>query len=248
VAPEHNSRLTVDDVVKNYGLEPISPSVGQLTQLVAKQNAPLDELAQIVRDDRALTARLLRAANPAATKPEEYTITTVNQALMRNGLRSFFLLAMGDPIVRAVGKTCRTMLGMDKVAMVNVKSVEPLQGEHVLGEVEFDGQAHGAVHFRMSMRGARFMAGRLLGIENPAEMLESATIDDVVGELANITAGNLHSNLRDAGLDVKLCPPKISRTSDFRARCVPGGCTERMTFVMPSLTLFVDLSVNPWNE
>lgn len=236
-----------DDLAKRYGLEPVSPSVARLTQLVARQNAPLEDLAQIVRDDRALTVRLLRAANPNASKPEEYVITTVAQALWRNGLRSFFLLAMGDPIVKAVGKTFRTMLGMDKVAMVNVNSIPPLTGEHVMAEVEFSGQAHGAVHLRMTAETARAIALLLMGLGGSNSPLTASEVDDAIGELVNIVAGNFHSNLRDAGLDCRLRPPKISRTFDFRIRAVPGGCSERMPFVMPGITLFVDLSVNPWN-
>ena len=240
--------LPAADVIRRFGLETISPSVARLTQLVAKQDANLDEIAAIVQSDKALTARLLRAANPEATKPEEYDITTVQQALARNGLRAFFLLAMGDPIVRAVGKTFRTMMGVDKVEVVNTNSVSVLADEHVLGEVEFAGQARGTVHLRMADETAGLIAARLLGLDSPASLGGSSEVHDAIGELLNIVAGNFHSNLRDAGLGCRLSPPKITRATDFHLRVVRGGCSERMAFVMPRLMVFVDLSVNPWND
>lgn len=234
--------------MRRYGLEPIPESVKRLTELVAKQDEGMDEIAEIVRSDKALTARLLRAANPRASRPEDYDITTVHDALMRNGLRAFFILAMGDPITRAVGKTLRHMLGVEKVGMVNPNSVPGLDGDHLIGEVEFKGQACGAVHLRMTMDTARFIAGRLLNVEDLAELKDQQEVMDALGEMVNIVCGNFHSNLRDAGFDCKLCPPRISQTDQFRIRSVPGGCSERMAFVTPELSFFVDLSVNPWGD
>ncbi|MEN9575235.1 MAG: Chemotaxis phosphatase CheX [Verrucomicrobiota bacterium] len=73
-----------------------------------------------------------------------------------------------------------------------------------------------------------------------------AMIDDVIGELSNMVVGNFKSNLCDAGLNCKLSPPAISRTSDFSLRTAPGNLAERIGFHDPSFQLFVDLNVNPW--
>jgi CheY-specific phosphatase CheX len=239
---------TLQDVVQRFGLEPISESVARLTEMVAKQDANLEDLAAIVRGDKALTARLLRAANPHASKPEEYTIITVKEALFRNGLRGFFVLAMGEPIMKAVGKTFRAMLGAEKVGLVNANSIPPLVGEHTLGEVEFSGQTHGTVDLRMTRDSARTIAARLLGMETSASLLDPQEIQDAIGELVNIVAGNFSSNLRDAGFSCRLHPPRITTDSDFKLRVVEGGCSERMAFVLPGVTVFVDLSVNPWDQ
>jgi chemotaxis protein CheX len=235
----------MDDLARRYGLDPLPESVARLTELVARQDSPLEEIAELVRGDKALTVRLLRAANPHASKPEEYEITTVGQALMRNGLRGFFILAMGDPIMRAVGKTCRTMLGMEKVALTNINQVSPPAGEHLLSEVRFEGRAAGTVHLRLADRAGRLVASKLLGVD--PNHADERDVFDALGEMVNIVAGNFRSNLCDANLPCTLSAPVVSRTASFSILTVPGGCSERMAFVMAGFDLFVDLSVNPWN-
>lgn len=80
------------------------------------------------------------------------------------------------------------------------------------------------------------------------EIRTDADINDTVGELLNIVTGNFKSNLCDAGLDCKLAPPKVSRSNNFFVDTVDGGGLERMAFKAGDLVLFVDITVNPWNE
>lgn len=233
-----------EDVARRYGLEPLPESVARLTKLVSSQDADIDEIAKVISQDKNLTTRLLRAANRGATNERDYDITTVDEALMRNGMGCVLLLAMGDPLLRAVAKTFQTMLGL-KAEMVPPTSVDPFVGEHVLGYVEFSGKASGIVRIRLAQENARLLAASLLGMK-PAELSSNSEIDDGIGELVNIVVGNFKSNLCDAGLDCKLTSPRITRTRDCELRAVRGGGAERLAFRSGNIALLVDVSANPW--
>lgn len=135
----------------------------RLTQLVARQDSDLDEIAKVIAKvitkDAGLTVRLLRAADPHANGPDEYDAITVEDALMRTGCVP--LLAMGTPLTLALTKTFQTMLGFE-LESVDPHSVDPFPGKHVPGAIGFSGSAEGQVLLRMSVSGGREMAG-----ENP---------------------------------------------------------------------------------
>ncbi len=233
-----------EDVARRYGLEPLPESVSRLTKLVSSQDADIDEIAKVIEKDKVLTARLLRAANRGATDEADYDITSVDQALMRNGMGCVLLLAMGDPLTRAVAKTFQTMLGL-KVDLINPALVKSDLGEHILGAVEFSGRASGVVRLRLPQHAARLVASRLLGLD-PSELTHPGEIADGIGELVNIVVGNFKSNLCDAGLDCRLSAPRITQTSDCSLQAVRGGGAERLAFQAPDITLLVDVSANPW--
>src|SRR5690349_16133692 len=106
-----NDASLYKEVAARYGLEPVPQSVARLTQLVSEQDADLEKIAKVIEQDPALTARLLRAANPRADDEADYGITTVEDALMRTGIGCVLLLAMGAPLAHALAKTFQTMLG-----------------------------------------------------------------------------------------------------------------------------------------
>ena len=113
----------VEDLAKKYGLESIPESVKRLGQLVAKPEATTEEVAKLIGQDKDLIARLLRIANPRAESEDDYGCTTVEEALQRTGMGSVLLVAMHDPLLRAVQKTFRTMLGVD-LAMHKASALE----------------------------------------------------------------------------------------------------------------------------
>lgn len=221
-------------------------SVARLTDLVSQQESDVDLIAKVVNKDKGLTARLLRAANPRAMTEEGYTITTVEEALMRIGIGCVLLLAMGTPLSHALIKTFQTMLGM-KIETVNPNTATPFIDEHVLGTIGFSGKAEGKVYLRLSKEGARLIASQILGL-TLEELTNNADITDAVGEMLNIITGNFKSNLCDAGLDCRLHTPEITHTDDFSVCAVPGGGSERMAFRSPQMLVYVDVTVNPWGD
>jgi CheY-specific phosphatase CheX len=233
-----------NELARKYGLEPIPESVLRLTELVAQQDADLDDIAALIEKDPGLRTRLLRVANPKAKTEDDYTVDTAEGALMRNGMGCVLLLAMGTPLVMALAKTLQTMLSL-KLESVPPASLVPLNCRHVLGTIDFSGKAVGCIYLRMSLDTALTFSSTIFGLE-PKDIGPNE-ISDAVGELLNIITGNFKSNLCDAGLDCRLQPPKVRQTEDCFTPTVPGGGLERMAFRASKHEIFVDVTVNPWN-
>jgi len=233
------------ELARRYGFAPAPESVTRLTQLVARQDCCTDEIVRVIEKDPALSARLLRVANPRATDESEYTVDSVEAALMRNGIGCALLLAMGTPLSAALIKTFQTMLSQTLEA-VDVHQLDPLTGTHMRGSIGFAGKVTGHVYLRMSAPAAKAIAAGILGL--PPEELGGDEIRDAAGELLNIMTGNFKSNLCDAGLDCKLQPPKVGMTDDFSAPVEPGGGLERLAFRSGDMSIFVEVTANPWTE
>lgn len=237
---------TYQDLARRYGFAPKPESASRLTQLVARQDSDVDEIIKVINKDPALRKRLLRLANPDAENEAEYVIETVEEALMRNGVGCAMVLAMSTPLALALTKTFQTML-TTKLENIDRNEAEPLDGEHLLGTIDFSGKVSGQVYLRMSPNSARTIAAGILGLK-PEEMEDMDEIKDTAGELLNIMTGNFKSNLCDAGLDCKLHPPVVKASVDLQTPAMPGGSTERMAFRAEKIYLFVDVTANPWSE
>jgi CheY-specific phosphatase CheX len=235
-----------DTIAKQFGLESIPESVQRLNHLIAKRDANMEDFARLVSQDKDLAARVLQAANPRAESVADYTTTTVEDALQRTGMSSALLLAMTDPLLRAVTKTFLTMLAIE-LKPAAPGTIAPLQSTHRLGEVTFAGKATGLVHLRLPLSVIPLLGERLLGLSQE-DVADPAVADDVVGELCNMIVGGFKSNLCDAGLNCKLMPPKITTTSDSKLRVVAGGTSHRYGFGAREIQFYADLSVNPWSD
>ncbi|HEU5123626.1 MAG TPA: chemotaxis protein CheX [Verrucomicrobiae bacterium] len=234
------------ELAKRYGLAPLPESVSQLTQLIARQDAEMDQIAALISKDPGLKARILRVANPRAEHESEYTIETVEDALMRNGIGCVLLIAMGTPLAQALVKAFQTMLSL-KLDTINVHDAPELSGEHILGTIGFSGKALGRVYLRMSLDSGKKIAGTILGLD-ASELNDFLEVKDVIGEVLNIMTGNFKSNLCDAGLDCRLETPDVKLTDDRQTPTIRGGGLERMAFRSGDIVLFVDVTVNPWND
>jgi CheY-specific phosphatase CheX len=234
------------ELARKYGFAPKLESASRLTQLVARQDSDVDEIARVINKDPALRDRLLRVANPNAENPVEYTVETVEEALIRNGIGCAMVLAMGTPLALALIKTFQTMLTL-KLGLIDRHHAEPLEDEHLLGTIGFSGRVVGAVYLRMNRSSARTIAASILGLK-PEEMNDAGEIRDVAGELLNIMTGNFKSNLCDAGLDCRLQPPDVKFSTDPCSPVTPGGAMERMAFRTEHIQLFVDVTANPWSD
>jgi len=234
------------ELARKYGFAPKLESASRLTQLVARQDSDVDEIAKVINKDPVLRDRLLRVANPNAENPAEYNIETVDEALMRNGVGCAMVLAMGTPLALALIKTFQTMLSL-KLEFIDRQAAEPLENEHLLGTISFEGKVVGAVYLRMNLPSARAVAAGILGLA-PEDMKDTSEILDVAGELLNIMTGNFKSNLCDAGLDCKLQPPAMKLSTDASSPVIPGGAMEHMTFRVNQIQVFVDVTANPWND
>ena len=234
------------ELARRYGIAATPESVSRLTQLVARQDSCVDEIVRVIEKDPALSARLLRVANPRAADESEYTVGTVDEALMRNGIGCALLLAMGTTLSLALVKTFQTMLSL-KLDSVDLHQLDSLSGPHMRGSIGFSGKVVGHVFLRMSFATAKAIAAGILGLSE-TELKDVDEIRDASGELLNIMTGNFKSNLCDAGLDCKLQPPKVGMTEDYSTPIEPGGGLERLAFKAGKIEIFVEVTANPWSD
>ncbi len=235
-----------DELAKRYGLEPAPASVVRLTKLVARQDADLDEIARVISQDKTLSAQLLRTANTGARTEAEYDITSVDQAILRNGMGCVLLLALHDPLQRAVTRTFQTMLAT-KVEPADSADVLALGAHPVVGGVTFTGRATGSIRLLLAPEAARLLASRMLGVE-PGDLTDFAAVSDGLGEIVNIVGGNFKSNLVDAGLECRLGVPVVEPGSAAQRPAARGVLSDRLAFRSSEITLVVDLTVNPWSD
>jgi CheY-specific phosphatase CheX len=219
-----------------------SESVLRLTRIVSHQDADLEEVAKIIAEDELLTARLLRAANPGAFDIDEYIITTVEAALMRGGIGCAFLVAMTDPLFSAVERTFRVMVG-EELEDVAPGTLSPLEFEHVVAEVDFEGKASGCVKLRI----APSCAAKVTGVFLQETVQDAALVDDFIGELTEIVAGNFQFNLCAAGLTCALGPPRIFHTERYALHSGEFSLAERTAFRGENIKVFVDVLIDPWS-
>ena len=234
------------EFARRYGIAPTPESVSRLTQIVARQDCCVDEIVRVIEKDPGLSARLLRVANPRAADESEYTVGTVDAALMRNGIGCALLLAIGTPLSLALVKTFQTMLSL-KLESVDTHQLNSLTGSHMRGAIGFSGKVTGHVYLRMSSASAKAIAAGILGLQ-PEELTDNDEIRDAAGELLNIMTGNFKSNLCDAGLDCKLQPPRVGMTDDISTPVEPGGGLERLAFRADKIEIFVEVTANPWAD
>ena len=82
---EPGALLDIDLVIRNtWEMEPLPASVGRLAGLVTDPTSDLGDIVEVVEFDQALTAKLLRAANSAASASSR-GISTVAEAVHRLG-------------------------------------------------------------------------------------------------------------------------------------------------------------------
>ncbi len=233
------------ELARRYGLGGTPESVSRLTQLVARQDCDVDEIARVIEKDPVLKTRLLRVANPHAENAAEYDIESVDEALMRNGIGCALLLAMGTPLAIALVKAFQTMVSVNLEA-ADPNELDGLTGTHLLCSIGFAGKVAGHVYLRMSLATGKAIAAGILGL--PPEELGNEEVRDAAGELLNIMTGNFKSNLCDAGLDCRLEPPKVGLTDDHHTPVEPGGGIERLAFRAGKINLFIEVTANPFMD
>lgn len=194
-------------LLKKYNIAPAPECVARLGQLVSQRTADVDEIAKIVASDKVLKERVLRAASPRRGDP----IEDVDQAILRCGVDAVLVLAMADPLLRAVISAFGTLVAIP-LERVDEATADPL-GSGYIASVGFSGPASGTVFVRMQEYFAQSIAGTFLG--TPPESTTLAEISDILGEIANTIVGNFKSNLSDAGLKCTLSVPRVTAGEIF---------------------------------
>jgi flagellar motor switch protein FliN/FliY len=117
-------------------------------------------------------------------------------------------------ITSTIIETFDTMMSMDLEA-VEENAATGLDDSRMVGTIHFGGEVVGVMRFNLSEAFARSVTSAMLGIE--ADAIKSMQeINDAIGELTNIVAGNLKTEFLDAGLTCVISTPSITSGSDFK--------------------------------
>jgi flagellar motor switch protein FliN len=138
-------------------------------------------------------------------------------------------------------ETFDTMMSM---ALETVDDIDPtdLTENRMVGAIHFGGEVAGVMSFHLTEAFARTVAAAMLGIEDD-ELQGMTEIKDVIGELANIVAGNLKTEFLDAGLTCIISTPSITAGSDFKIDPVDIAPPVTYTFGYQENYVIVELCV-----
>ncbi|MFO7713304.1 flagellar motor switch protein FliN [Desulfosarcina sp.] len=104
-----------------------------------------------------------------------------------------------------------------------------LDDSRMVGAIHFGGEVVGVMSFNLSAAFAKMVTAAMLGIEID-EIKSTDPINDVIGEIANIVAGNLKTEFLDAGLTCVISTPSITSGSHFNIDPVDIAPPVKFTF------------------
>ena len=150
-------------------------------------------------------------------------------------------------IIRSVSNVCHTMLGLEAsfTEKTAVASRDDLGSrDHVLGSVGFIGDIDGLVYLCIPLEFARSATAHLLGL-SPAEVEQQGadTVNDVIGEITNMTVGGFKNTLADAGFPCKLTVPTIIRGDNLSVAAIKSATRHVFLFDCAGHRLVADIQL-----
>jgi CheY-specific phosphatase CheX len=215
--------------------------VRKLAKLVdIRQVGSLDEIANVIDNDSALTGPLMKRAYPKAPVREA---ATLQMATSRVGINYIIILLITDLITQYVLETFQQMVGMTLVK--DDPSLMLHEGRsYLVATVRFKGKASGTLFFVFSSTMSLQVADRLLGA---GEEMTMENINAAVREITGVIATNLEAGLTAGRMPCKVEPPIVSLEETFPQERVHGGTNEEFYFRQGSHGLRVHLSVSPFS-
>jgi len=226
-----------------FGNAAIPQSIKELGKLIALRDATLGDYAKIIVQDTALTERLLRTTNARAAGTDANPATTVEDALQRVGITSMLLLAVSDPLIRAVVQNVHAKLGIDLAVLRPDDTKMPLLApDHLVGAVDFVGKVTGNIKVRFPTSSTSLLRERLRdsATESPADAAPGSLASPFYQEVF----GTFVANLWEAGLGCRLGTVDATMTADASLSTHDGYVANRYTFWANELFFCADLSVN----
>ncbi len=145
--------------------------------------------------------------------------------------------AVANSVNNTISETFETMLEMSLEVMDQVPE-DALGKDRLVGSVYFGGAVVGVLSIHVSKVFAEQITSSMLGTE--ADDLEE--IKDVLGELTNIVAGNLKTDMVNAGLACVISTPSITLGTDFRIDPTSAAPVQRMGYKCGEHYLLVDVA------
>lgn len=150
-------------------------------------------------------------------------------------------------IVRAVESVCQTMMRQD-VKFIE-KTLVPdntrfVSHPHIFGCVGFVGKIDGVVYLCISDDFAMNAAVRILGMSEAEVTAEGeACINDVIGEITNMTVGVFKNALCDVGYPCKLTLPTIVRGQNLAVAAIKEASRHVFHFDCSGHRLTADIQI-----
>ena len=149
--------------------------------------------------------------------------------------------AIRQSITSTIVETFDAMVSM-ALGPVDDGNTDDLDTSRMVGAIYFGGEAVGVMSFHLSEIFARMITASMLGMEVD-EIEGEEEIKDVIGELANIVAGNLKTEFVDAGLACVISTPSITSGSDFKIDPVDIAPPVKFHFRHDTHNILLELSV-----
>ncbi len=140
-------------------------------------------------------------------------------------MERFTTEAVAQSVSDTITETFETMLEMSLDAVEQVAE-DDLEKDRLVGSVFFGGEVVGVLSIHVSKTFAKIITSAMLGTET--EDMEE--IKDVLGELTNIVAGNLKTEMVNAGLPCVISTPSITRGTDFRIDPTTAAPVQQMGY------------------
>ncbi len=148
--------------------------------------------------------------------------------------------AIRKTIETTIIETFDAMMSMALEVAADVEAAHLEGGNAMVGAIHFGGEVVGVMSFWLTESMARKTTAAMLGIEL-AEIKSIEEIYDVIGELANIVAGNLKTEFLDVGLTCVISTPSITSGSDFKIDPVDIAPPVKFAFRHQDETVLVEL-------
>jgi chemotaxis protein CheX len=150
-------------------------------------------------------------------------------------------------IIKSVSNVCLTMLGLEasfteKTAAATREDLG--SHDHVLGCVGFVGDIDGLVYLCIPLEFARSATIHLLGM-SAAEVERQGpdVVNDVIGEITNMTVGGFKNTLADAGFPCKLTVPTIIRGDNLSVAAIKSATRHVFLFKCAGHRLVADIQL-----
>ena len=150
------------------------------------------------------------------------------------------MIANLEPMVaQLVTRVFATMLQM-KAEPVDAITEPPSTVPHVAGSIGFSGTVTGVVHFNCTDKFARKIACTMLGLAD-WQLDGNEMVDDVIGEITNMIAGNVASEFRNQGFVASISIPTIVRGNNFSIHNISGCKSLRRQFQCDTSLIDVEI-------
>ena len=223
-------------------METNSRSVDQLSRLIdVSHTANINEIVKLIASDNSLKARTIRIARNGRPDGDDMDLDV---AINRLGTGIVEILAMGNILMVSVLSTFKMMLNTLLMPVDPASLVRDEKPTGIVGAVEFNGVVYGKIYLDFPRESTRWLASTMTGI--PESSLSNDIEMDAIGEIVNIIAGKLQSNICDAGLKCHLGLPNVDQARLVPVEKISGAKKETFAFRTNEHIFWIDFIVNPY--